>query len=130
MHRFNKLTNLILGVSFILALPFSALAIEHIKQDYSFEMQVSITTVTNSHFGSYDAIINKPLAQIVEVASSEPLANSPEKNHNLFELAMHVQDKVQYYMAVIEDTFSSEPSYQGGECKSGRVAKIASLFSL
>lgn len=112
-----------------LAIPMTTQALEDSKVRFTKDMHVSITTVTGNYFNVYDVFINRPLAQLVEVNSFNQHKLTPTKTaNNVFAMAMQVQDKVQYFMAVVSDTFSNDDSLTTEqECRTTRLAKLFSF---
>lgn len=122
--------SLFLAMALGLGLSFSVHALEQSHYKFTHDMQVSITTVTGNYFKEYSGLTNKPLAQLIKVPANSFITMKETHNHNnFFEVAMQVQDKVQYYMAVVEDVFSSNNENQLGsdECSSSKIAKFLSF---
>ena len=119
---------MLIGIVLGASLPLSVNAYENSQVQFTKDMRVSITTVFGTQYNHYDALLNKPLAQLVSVKSYTPSNTLSYKPANsVFATAMQIQDKIQYYYAVIEETFSSnENSHPGQECKTSRVAKLFS----
>ena len=119
----------ILALLFGLAIPMTSQALEDSKVRFTKDMHVSITTVTGNYFNAYDVLINKPLAQLVEMNSFHQTKFTPTKTaNNVFAMAMQVQDKVQYFMAIVNDTFSNEDNVTTEqECRTTRLAKLFSF---
>ncbi|KGJ90262.1 hypothetical protein [Thalassotalea sp. ND16A] len=109
-----------------LAIPMTSQALEDSKVRFTKDMHVSISTVTGNYFNAYDVLINRPLAQLVEVNSVTQNKFTPTKTaNNVFAMAMQVQDKLQYFMAVVGDTFSDDDSLTTEqECRTTRLAKL------
>ncbi|WP_068547351.1 hypothetical protein [Thalassotalea crassostreae] len=121
----NTLIKLVITVVTALTVSFAANAIEHNKIKFNKEMHVTIKTVTGNNYNSYDAIINKPLAQLVSIDNYRPNLSKENRSNSIFSMAMQFQDKVQYYMMVVEDTFSSDDEeLESGECQNSRFAWI------
>ncbi len=132
MKANKTLKMLSLTFFFGLGVALTANAMDTAKYKFTKDMHMNILTVTNNHFTSYDALLNKPLAQLILINSYQKLSPvSHENNNNMFEVAMHVQDKIQYYLAVMEDVFAEPQASElaNAECSNSKLTKIANLFS-
>lgn len=105
----------------------SANAIESPKYKFNKEIQITVTTVTGNYFKSYQGLVNKPLAQLIEVPFQQPLRKLKKNNSNFFELAMHVQDKVHYYIAVVDDLLNDDQQNVTGR-ETSSFAEFINLF--
>ncbi|WNC69706.1 hypothetical protein RI845_06050 [Thalassotalea nanhaiensis] len=118
--------------SFLLAaligigLPMSAQAVEDSKVNFTKDMHVTIKTVTGSYFNAYDAIMNKPLAQLVVVDNFSAYSSHPVKTSNsVFAMAMRAQDKIQYFMALVDSVFAQDENENiDQECKTTRLVNL------
>lgn len=111
---------------------FMAQALENSKPKFSKAVYINISTVTDYNPNMYLNLINKPLIKLSKVSAYSSSAGISEKSHtNFFAMAMQMQDRFQYYMVKLEDTFSSNKDVDivNGECSSGMVAKLAKMFS-
>ncbi|MEW6999784.1 hypothetical protein AADZ86_19015 [Colwelliaceae bacterium BS250] len=122
--------SLFLAMTLGLGLSFSVHALDNSQNKFTRDMQLSITTVTGNYFKEYSGLTNKPLAQLIKVPANHFMTMKETPSHiNYFEVAMQVQDKVQYYMAVVEDVFSADSNNELGsdECQSSKIAKFLSF---
>lgn len=121
-----KLTSFLGALLISLLLPLSAQAIDKTKQKFTMDMKENILTVAGTEFNAYDALINRPLAQIIEVKAYSAGKEYPVKTANsVFAMAMQVQDKIQYYMALAESFFNDDAmNNDSQECRTSRLASI------
>lgn len=123
---------LIFAVFICFCAPFLAQAIESGKPKFSKAVYINISTVTDYRPEMYLSLINKPLVKLTKVYSDSASVVKTEKSHsNFFEMAMQMQDRFQYYLVKVEDTFTpnNEVDVVDGECSSGMIAKLAKMFS-
>ncbi|TKB44699.1 hypothetical protein [Thalassotalea mangrovi] len=118
-----------LAVAAVLAIHFSAqaIAVEDSKVHFTKDMHVNITTVMGNHFTPYDALINKPLAQLIEVPAYQAVERQVKKADSFFETAMKAQDRIQYYMALVKQTFNGSTDEETGQCQSSKLARLFSF---
>ncbi|WP_169126510.1 hypothetical protein [Thalassotalea sp. Y01] len=125
-----KLTLLWSLITFFSLLSLKSYAVSGDKFLFNKEMRATITPISISRddLGAYASLINKPLVQLVQAHSNEPvlLHKSKAKSaNNVFALAMQMQDKMQYYFAMIENVFDNdEPGYSDEECRASRMARF------
>lgn len=126
MKTNTNIKNFLFAALIGIGLPMSAQAIEDSKMNFTKDMHVNITTVTGNYFNAYDAIINKPLAQLVVVNNFSAYSSHPVKTSNsVFAVAMQAQDKIQYFMAVIDSVFTKDESESvEQECRTTRLANL------
>ncbi|TRX57433.1 hypothetical protein [Thalassomonas sp. M1454] len=129
MNCRNSFTFVLFG--FVLAFTSfqSAYAVERSEYKFNKEMQVTITTVTGNYFRSYDGLVNKPLAQLIELPPQHSLKKIKDHNNsNFFELAMRMQDRMQHYIALVDELLKDNEQNINGSCETSRFAKFVSLF--
>lgn len=116
----------LLSAIIAIGLPLSAQAIEDSKVNFTKDMHVNITTVTGNYFNAYDAIMDKPLAQLVIVNNfSSYSARSAKPANSVFAMAMQAQDKIQYFIALVDSVFNDENNESvEQECRTSRLANI------
>ncbi|WOH37689.1 hypothetical protein RI844_00150 [Thalassotalea fonticola] len=121
-----NIKSFLLAVIIGIGLPVSAQALEDSKVNFTKDMHVNITTVTGNYFNAYDAIMNKPLAQLVVVNNfSSYRSHSVKPANSVFAMAMQVQDKIQYFVAVVDGIFNDEDKGTvEQECRTTRLAKL------
>lgn len=124
-----SLTSVLFGLGIAFGAVQSANAIEGSIYKFNKEMQVTITTVTGNYFRSYEGLVNKPLAQLVKVQPQQSLKKrKSHDSNNFFELAMQMQDKVHYYIAVVDELFEDAEQKDANTCETSRFAKFVNLF--
>ena len=124
-----SLTSVLFGLVIAFAAIQSAYAMEGSKYKFNKEMQITITTVTGNYFRSYEGLVNKPLAQLIELPPQKSFTKLKDHNNsNFFELAMQMQDKVHYYIAVVDDLFNQDEQKDGSTCETSRFAKFVNIF--
>ncbi|WNC71134.1 hypothetical protein RGQ13_13500 [Thalassotalea psychrophila] len=126
MKTNTNIKSFLLAALISIGLPMSAQAIEDSKTNFTKDMHVNITTVTGNYFNAYDAIINKPLAQLMVVNNFSAYSPHPVKTSNsVFAMAMRAQDKIQYFMAVVDSVFAdNETEEVEQECRTTRLANL------
>ena len=115
-----------LAVLFAIGLSTSVQAIEDSKINFTKDMHLNIITVTDNYFNVYDVIMNRPLAQLVEVDNFAYQRLLPVKEANsIFAIAMQAQDKIQYFMVLIDSVFDEDhkPGVEQ-ECLTTRLANL------
>lgn len=124
-----SLTHTLISLVMVLGVSLSANAMESSKYKFNKEMQITITTVTGNYFRSYEGLVNKPLAQLIELPPQKSFNKLKDhKSSNFFELAMQMQDKVHYYIAVVDDLFKDAEQEDGSTCETSRFAKFVNIF--
>lgn len=126
MKKQINTTSFLFALFMALILPITAQAVDDSKHKFTMDMKDSIRTVTGTEFNAFDALLNRPLAQIIEVKAFNSGKDMPVKTANsVFAMAMQVQDKIQYYMALAENVFSDDMTHDGQqECRTTRLANI------
>ncbi|TLU64837.1 hypothetical protein FE810_10280 [Thalassotalea litorea] len=128
MKRTQNAISLTLASMLTVFVTTSVFAVEDSKVHFTKDMQVSITTVAGNHFTAYDALINKPLAQLIEVPSYRLVSHQQSKPNSFFETAMKAQDRVQYFFALVGETFSQHSHDEDSEqCQPSKLARLFSF---
>lgn len=127
MKRTQNAISLTLASLLTFSVSTSVFGVEDSKVHFTKDMHVNITTVTGNHFTAYDALINKPLVQLIEVPSYRVVSQSASKPNSFFETAMKAQDRVQYFFALVEETFSGKSHEDDEQCQSSKLAKLFSF---
>ncbi|WP_394173940.1 hypothetical protein [Thalassotalea litorea] len=128
MKRTQNAISLALASLLTFFVSTSVVAIEDSKVHFTKDMHANITTVAGSHFTAYDALINKPLAQLIEAPSYRLVSNKVSRENSFFETAMKAQDRVQYFFALVGETFSQSSHDEDSEqCQPSKLAKLFSF---
>ncbi len=117
-----------------LCLPFSISAVEQSPiQSTKFSLTMySAAQPQVMQVKTIEPLANKPFIQLMQLSLADKKPVSKDEGHlDMFSMAMQVQDKMHYYMDVLESTFSSssKKDYEPEECQPRGFANVAKFFS-